>query len=129
VASLTGRETLLVFLAAGIALLLSMFVSALWIHEYRPAVVCLALAVLLIYFFFRHRKVLLTIVGLSFRIVNIGLHNMFHPSLSGYLVTYGSAGGLFLLIWWRVRKRSQLGRAVGPQGMHKLFDKDTGDAL
>ena len=113
--NLSGRETLLVFLAAGTTLLLSMFVSGLWIHEYQPAVVCFALAAVLIYFFFRHRKVILTLIGLTFLFVNVGLHNMFHPSLSGYLVTYGSAGGLLLLIWWRARKRSQLGRTAGPQ--------------
>jgi hypothetical protein len=118
-----------VFLGGGITLLLSMFVSTLWVHEYRPAVVSFALAAVLIYFFFRHRKVILTLIGLTFLFVNVGLHNMFHPSLSGYLVTYGSAGGLLLLIWWRARKRSQLGRTAGPQDMHKLFDKDTGDAL
>jgi hypothetical protein len=129
VPNLSGRETLLVFLAAGITLLLSMFVAALWTNEYRPAVLCFALATVLIYFFFRHRKVVLTLSGLSFLFVNVGLHNMLHPSLSGYLVTYGSAGGLVLLIWWRARKRSQLGRTAGPEGMHKLFDKDTGDAL
>jgi len=45
------------------------------------------------------------------------------------LPIFGSAGGLFLLIWWRARKRSQLGRRAGPQDMHKLFDKDFGDSL
>jgi hypothetical protein len=128
-ANLTGRETLLVFLAAGITLLLGMFVSALWRYEYRSAIVCFALAGVLSYLFFRHRKVVLALIGLTFLLVNAGLHNMFHPSVSGYLVTYGSAGGLLLLIWWRARKRSQLGRTDVPQDMHKLFDKDTGDAL
>jgi hypothetical protein len=126
---LTARETLLVFLAVGITLLLSMFVSALYRHEYRPAVASVAPAAILTYFFFRHRKVILTLVGLTFLFLNVGLHNMFHPSVSGYLVTFGSAGGLFLLIWWRVQKRSQLGRRAGPQDMHKLFDKDFGDSL
>ena len=67
--------------------------------------------------------------SLTFLWVNTGLNNIFHPSLSGYLVTYGSAAGLFLLCWWRGHKRAQLGIRPGPEGMHKLFDKDTGDAL
>jgi len=79
---LTAQETLLVLLAVGITLLLSMFVSALYRHEYRPAVASFAPAAVLIYFFFRHRRVILTLVGLAFLFVNVGLHNMFHPSVS-----------------------------------------------
>jgi branched-subunit amino acid permease len=130
VGKLTGRETLLVFLAAGIALLLSMFVSAVYRHQQWPAIVCFTLAMALMYIFFRHRKVVLTLTALSFLLVNVGLNNLFHPSVPGYLVTYGSAVGMCLIVWWRARKRSQLGRkSSGPQDMHKLFDKDTGDAL
>lgn len=116
-------------LGCGITLLLTMSAYAVYGREYTTAVVSLAVAAGLAYIFFRHRKVILTITGLTFLWVNVGLDNIFHPSRSGYLVTYGSAGGLLLLIWWRARKRSQLGRTAGPQGMHKLFDKDTGDAL
>jgi hypothetical protein len=127
--NLTGRETLLVILGAGIALLLAMSVSAAYSGDYRTATGLFAVAAVLAYIFFRHRKVLFTITALSFLLVNVGLSNVFHRSVSGYLVTYGSAGGLFLLLWWRARKRSQLGRRAGPQDMHRLFDKDTGDAL
>ena len=127
--NLTGRETLLVLLGAGITLLLTISVYAVYRGEYSTAVVSFAVAAGLAYIFFRHREVILTLSGLTFLWVNVGLHNIFHPSLSGYLVTYGSAGGLFLLVWWRARKRAQLGRRTRPQDMHKMFDKDTGDAL
>lgn len=126
---LNGRETLLVFLAAGITLLLSMSVSELYGRRYWHAIECFAIAGALTYVFFRHRKVILTITGLAFLIVNVGLTNIFHPSVSGYLVTYGSAVGLVLLIWWRVRRRAQMGKMPGGRGMHALFDKDHGDEL
>jgi hypothetical protein len=84
----------------------------------------------LTYIFFRHRKVAFTIAALVFLLVNVGLNTLARPRVLGYLVTFGSAAGLWLLIWWRARKRLQLGRkSSGPQDMHKLFDKDTGDAL
>ena len=66
----------------------------------------------------------------TFLYVNVGLFNKFHPSRSGYFVTYGSLAGLLLLFWWRARKRMQLGgKYPGVEGMHKLFDKDHGDEL
>jgi len=126
---LTARETLLGFLAIGITLLLAMSISALYRHEYSAGFVCLGMAAGLSYLFFRRRKVLLTIWSLTFVFINVGLHNMFHPSLPGYLVTYGSVGGLLLLVWWRARARLRLGIRAGPGGMHKLFDKDHGDEL
>ncbi len=127
---LTARETLLVFLAAGITLLLSMFIYAAYKEEYRPAITYFAVAGALTYIFFRHRKVLLTIVALIFLLVNVGLNTLVRPSLLGYLITYGSAVGLCLLVWWRARKRSQSGRqSPRPHDMHNLFDKDTGDTV
>jgi hypothetical protein len=127
---LTTREWLIGFLAIGITLLLCMSVSALYSHEYRSASVCFVLGAGLFYFFFRHRMVIFTIAGLTFLFVNVGMHNAFHPSRSGYLVTYGSVAGLLLLVWWRARKRAQLGgKYPGVEGMHKLFDKDHGDEL
>jgi hypothetical protein len=126
---LTARETLLVFLAAGITLLLSMCVYAIYRHEYQPAILYLAVAGVLTYIFFRHRKVAFAIVALAFLLVNVGLNTLARPSVLGYLVTFGSAAGLSLLIWRRARKRLQSGRLSGPQDMHKLFDKDAGDTL
>lgn len=127
---LTAREKLLGLLAIGITLLLSMSVSALSRREYRSTIICFVLGAGLAYFFFRHRKVILTIVGFTFLFVNVGLYNIFHPSRSGYFVTYGSVAGLLLLVWWRARKRAQSGgKFPGVEGMHKLFDKDHGDEL
>ncbi len=127
---LSARETLLVLLAMGITLLLSMCVYVVYRQEYRSAIVYLAVAGVLSYIFFRHRKVLLTIAALTFLLVNAGLNNLARPSVPGYVVTYGSAAGLCLLVWWRARKRSQSGRQPsGSQDMHKQFDKDTGDKL
>jgi hypothetical protein len=127
---LSARETLLVFLAAGVTFLLVMSGYAAYKGDYRPAILYFAAAGALAFVFFRHRKVLLTIVALSFLLVNAGLNNLFHPSVAGYLVTFGSAAGLCLLIWSRARKRSQSERqSSGPHGMHKLFDKDSGDTI
>ncbi len=127
---LTTREWLIGFLAIGITLLLSMSVSAVSRREYRPSIICFVLGAGLGYCFFRHRKVVLTIAGLTFLFVNVGLYNMFHPSRSGYLVMYASLAGLGLLVWWRARKRMRLGgKYPGVEGMHKLFDKDHGDDL
>lgn len=126
---LSARETLLIFLAAGITLLLSMCVYAVYRQEYQPAILYLTVAGVLTYIFYRHRKVAFAIVALVFLLVNAGLNNLARPSVLGYLVTFGSAAGLWLLIWWRARKRLQSGRLSGPQGMHKLLDKDTGDTL
>jgi hypothetical protein len=127
---LNARETLLVFLAAGITLLAIMSVYAVYSQDYRPAILSSALAAALIYIYFRHRMVLLSLVALSFLLVTAGLNNLAHPTVPGYITTFGSVGGLCLLIGLRSRKRSQLGhKHTGSQGMHKLFDKDGGDAL
>lgn len=127
---LNGRETLLVLLGMGITLLLTISTYAIYRHAYTETVVFFLIAAILAYIFFRKRRVLLTITALTFLLVNAGLNNLVHPSVPGYLTTYGSAAGLFLLVWWRVRKRAKMGRAVSrTAGLHGLFDKDRGDEL
>jgi hypothetical protein len=125
-----ARETLLVLLGMAVTLLLTTSTYALYRHEYAETLVSLLIAGLLAYIFFRKRKVLLTIVTLTFLLLNAGLNNFAHPSVPGYLATYGAAAGLCFLVWWRVRKRARMGGKVPrPQGAHKLFDKDHGDEL
>lgn len=127
---LNGRETLLVLLGIAITLLLTMSTYVMYSHEYAESLVLLMIAGLLAYIFFRKRKVLLTIVMLTFLLVNAGLNNLAHPTVPGYLATYGSAAGLCFLIRWRVRKRAQIGRSMPtPQAAHRLFDKEHGDDL
>jgi hypothetical protein len=114
----------------GITLLLVMSVSTTHTQKFPQAIIFFVAAALLAYMFFWYRKILLTIIALTFLMVNAGLNNLAHPSVAGYLTTYGSATGLVLVVWWRSRKRAQLGRKLsGPEGMHKLFDKDSGDEL
>lgn len=125
---LSGRETLLVLLGMGITLLLTMSTYAIYRRQYTETVVFFLVAALLAYIFFRKRKVLLTIIALTFLLVNAGLNNLAHPSVPGYLTTYGSAAGLCLVVWWRVRKRAQMG-VPRTKATHRLFDKDHGDEL
>lgn len=117
---LSGRETLLVFLAAAVTLLLVKSGYLFYRHEYRSGVLYLVLGGALGYFFFRKRKILFATMGLAFLLVNVGLTAMFHPSIPGVLITIGSAIGLYLLIRWDTRKYPHL----GPKDMHKLFDSD-----
>jgi hypothetical protein len=117
---LSGRETLLVFLAVALTLLLIKSGYVLYKHEYGLGVLYLVIGSALGYFFFRKRKILFATMGLAFLLVSAGLTAMFHPSVAGILITIGSAVGLYLLIRWDTRKYPHL----GPKDMHKLFDKD-----
>jgi hypothetical protein len=85
---LGARETLLVLMGAGITLLLMMSGFSVYRHEYKEAAAFSLIAGLLAYFFFRKRKVLLSLIGLTFVLVNAGLNNLARPSLPGYVTTY-----------------------------------------
>lgn len=94
---LSGRETLLVFLAAAVTLLLIKSSFLFYRHDYSSGVLYLAVGGALGYFFFWKRKILFVTMGLAFLLVNVGLTAMFHPSIPGVLITIGSAVGLYLL--------------------------------
>jgi hypothetical protein len=117
---LSARETLLVFLAAGVTLLLVISVYAFYRHEYREGVLYFVIGGGLGFIFFRKRKIIFATMGLVFLLLNAGLTALFHPSVAGVLITIGSAIGLYLLIRWDTRKHPNL----GPKDIHKLFDKD-----
>jgi hypothetical protein len=56
---------------------------------------------------------------LTFILVNVGLTAVFHPSFLGYLLTIGSAGGLYFIVRGGAKKYPG-----GPKQMHVLFDHD-----
>lgn len=117
---LTGRETLLVFLGGGITLILFVSANSFWQHSVQRGLVSLMVALALTFIFFRHRKIVFVIIGLSFILVNVGLTNLFHPSVLGYLLIFGSGGGLWIMIRWQVVNHPELTR----KHMHELFNHD-----
>jgi hypothetical protein len=70
--------------------------------------------------FFRRRKIVLAITGLSFILVNTGLTSVFHPSELGILATAGSAAGLYLIARWVTRSYPTLRK----NDWQTLFDHD-----
>lgn len=117
---LTGRETLLVFLAAGITIILIVSAASIHKQEYWSGIAWLTLGASLAFAFFRKRKIIFAIVALTFILINAGLTAMVRPSFLGVLLTSGAAAGLYLIIRWHTRKVPNLGR----KDMHKLFDGD-----
>ncbi len=117
---LSGRETLLVFLAVAVTLLLIKSGYLIYGHQYQSGAVYFLLGGGLGFIFFRRRKILFATMGLAFLMMSAGLTALFHPSIAGVLITIGSALGLYWLVRWDTRKYPHL----GPKDMHKLFDKD-----
>jgi hypothetical protein len=117
---LSGRETLLLFLAVAITLLLIKSGYVVYKHEYGLGVLYLVAGGGLGFVFFRKRKIIFGLAALAFLLVSAGLTALFHPSIAGALITIGSALGLYLVVRWHARKYPHL----GPKDMHKLFDED-----
>lgn len=117
---LTAREIFLGLLGFGIAQLLIMTVDRLYGHEYVAGVVFFAFALGLAIVFFRTRKIVLALSGLSYILVTAGLTVPFHPSMLAWTLTVGSAAGLYWIIRWGARKYPHLTRA----DMHKVFEGD-----
>ena len=68
--------------------------------------------------FFRKRKILLAISGLSLVLVNAGLTAPFHPSALGYGLTIGSAAGLYLIVRLSYKRYPYLSY----KNLHTVFD-------
>ena len=75
-----------------------------WKHAYHLGVVLLVSGLGISLIFFRNRKILLTVLGLTFIGVNAGLDALFHPSATSISLTIGSALGMYLLTRWSSRK-------------------------
>jgi hypothetical protein len=75
-----------------------------WKHDDHLGVVWLVSGFGLTLIFFRNRKILLTVLGLTFIGVNAGLDALFHPSATSISLTIGSALGMYVLTRWSSRK-------------------------
>jgi hypothetical protein len=115
---LTAKQTLLVLSCAAITILFLKVCVYLSNSSYRLAVIYFAIAMALSLIFFRNRKLLLSIVILTFLVVNVGLTAVFHPSLLGFLLTGGSVGTLYWIVRWSAAKHPNLGR----KDMGKIFE-------
>jgi Na+/H+ antiporter NhaD/arsenite permease-like protein len=116
----TPKIVALQVLGWGITILAMTSVTLFWRHNYRPAILNLAVAALFTLIFFRNRKIAFAIAALSFLVVNVGLTALFHPTAVGISVTLGSILGMYTLALWGARKYPHLKR----QDWKTLFDRD-----
>jgi hypothetical protein len=115
---LNAREILLVFIGSAVTVLLIMSCTSFYVRDYRETTVFLVLAAALALVFFRKRKVVLAIIGLSWVQVNAGLTAAFHPSVLGYALTIGSAVGLYFILRWSHKRYPYLSY----KHLHTVFD-------
>ena len=92
----TPRMWFLSFVGWGITILTIRSFVCFWKNDYHLGVVLLVSGLGLSLIFFRNRKILLTILGLTFIGVNAGLDALFHPSATSVSLTIGSADRAFL---------------------------------
>jgi|SRR5215469_3375275 len=116
----TPKVAALVVTGCVITVLFIMSVTALWRHQLRPATLYFMFGVVLALAFFRHRKIALAIVGLSFVLVNVGFHALFHPTPVGIAITVVSAFLLYSLVLWGARRHPRL----AAKDWKTLFDRD-----
>ena len=116
----TPRIALLSVIGWAVTILFIMGGVSLWRREYGRGVLFLALGAGMALIFFRRRKIVLAITGLSFILVNAGLTAVFHPSAMGILATAGSAAGLYLIARWVTRNHPNLRKS----DWQTLFDHD-----
>lgn len=117
---LTAREMVLVLLIWAITLLFFVSGKAFWDHNIRRGVLSVILGLGLTFVFFRKRRIVFTIIMLTFILVNVGLTAIFHPTIIGCVLTLGSAAGLYLIVRWGMTRYPGLNR----RDMHKFFDHD-----
>ena len=115
---LKAREIFLLVIGWAITLLVIMTCTRLYVREYREGILFLVLAGALAFVFFRKRKILLAISGLSLVLVNAGLTAPFHPSALGYGLTIGSAAGLYLIVRLSYKRYPYLSY----KNLHTVFD-------
>jgi hypothetical protein len=117
---LTLRMWFLTLLAWAITILSIMSVTNLPKSDYSHSPIYLTLAGGLAVGFFRKRKIVLTIIGLTFILVSTRLTTIFHPTLPGIIVTAASCACLYLLAVWQAKKYPHLTR----RNWQILFDHD-----
>jgi hypothetical protein len=89
-------------------------------HDYHLGVFWLVSGLGLTLIFFRNRKILLAILGLTYIGVNAGLDALFHPHATSISLAIGSAVGMYLLTKWSSRKFPSL----TSRDWKTLFDAD-----
>ena len=115
---MTGREIFFLVIGSAITMLVIMSVARSYEHNYRKGVLFFLLASGLAFVFFRKRKIALATISLSLILVNVGLTFPFHPSTLSFALTVGSAGGLYFIARWSVRRYPYLAR----KHWHKVFE-------
>ena len=107
------------FTGFAITILFIMGFSGLWRHNFREAILVLALGVTLTFVFYRKRLALLAAVGCAWMVVNAGLTAVFHPSVVGILLTVASVVGLVFFL----RRVARQHPSLLPDDWQKVFDK------
>ena len=106
--NITLKKALIIFIGAGITICLIGGSNSLWHHNYRLSIKYFVIGVVPTFIFFRKRLIILLIIALDFLIVNVGITAIFHPSVAGYLITFGSVAALVILVRWHTRKHPEL---------------------
>ena len=115
---LTARETLLGLTGGAIALLLIAAGTIIYKRDYRDGLLCLVVATLLGFAFFRKRKVALVVSGCTCILALVFFCLPFRPSLPGLALLLGPAAALFLTARWQYKKYPYLTF----RHLHTLFE-------
>lgn len=118
--TVTPRVAVLILLGCSILLLVIKGCIYLSAGNYRRGILFPLAATALFIVFFRKRKIALTIIGLTFVAVNVGLTAIFHPTIQGVLLSIGAVGGLYLLCRWGAKKFPHL----TAKDWQTIFDHD-----
>jgi hypothetical protein len=116
----TPKIAALTLLGSVITVLLIISVTTFFRGQFKPATWCLVVAFALALGFFRHRKIALSIIGLSLLFVNAGLHALFHPTTIGIAVSLVSGFLLYALAVWGSKRYPHL----PARDWKALFDRD-----
>jgi len=101
---MTGREILLVFTGAVIALLLVAAGTSFYNHDYPHGIWCFLVALVLVVAFFRKRKLALAASSLGSILALGSLGFPFHPSLAGLVLLLSCAVALYFTARWSYKK-------------------------
>ena len=112
------REILLMVTGWAATLMVIMSCTGLYARKYREGALLLVVAAALAFVFFRRRKLVLILSGLSWVLVNAGITFPFHPSLLGLALTIGSAAGIYLTVRWTYKRYPYLSF----KHIHAAFD-------
>jgi hypothetical protein len=118
--TVTPRVAVLILLGCAVLILVIKGCLYIWAGNYRRGILFPMAATALFIVFFRKRKIALTIIGLTFVAVNVGLTSIFHPTILGILLSSGAVGCLYLLCRWSAKKFPHL----AANDWQTIFDHD-----